>query len=119
MLENSLLKGLKKQARAYDLICLDNSQGQFASAAQALNHGARLTNAASAYILFAHQDICFASDAWLGDAEKMLDTLQDLGIAGVVGCRRGGQEPFFQHHPRHPATRCGNKHTSAPGCHDC
>ena len=94
MLENSLLKGLKKQARAYDLICLDNSQGQFASAAQALNHGARLTNAASAYILFAHQDICFASDAWLGDAEKMLDTLQDLGIAGVVGCRRGDRSRF-------------------------
>jgi hypothetical protein len=94
ILESYLLKGLQKQACAYELICLDNSQGQFASAAQALNHGTRQIQAASTHIMFAHQDVCFASPAWLEDAEKMLDTLQNLGIAGVVGCREGDRSRF-------------------------
>ncbi len=85
MLDETLLKSLQGQTARFELIALDNSDSRFASAAQALNYGARQIKADSNYIMFAHQDINICSASWLEDVEKMLDALPNLGVAGVAG----------------------------------
>jgi hypothetical protein len=77
------MKSLKKQNSKYELILLDNPQGKFKSAAEALNHGGR--RAKGKYIMFVHQDVMLGSDSWLEEVEKVLDELPNLGIAGVAG----------------------------------
>ena len=83
ILEDFLLKGLKDQTVDFELILVDNTKGMFSSAAEALNHGAN--NAKGKYLLFVHQDIDLSWNKWLEESEKILDSLADLGIAGVAG----------------------------------
>ena len=83
ILEEFLLKSLKKQAVEYELFLMDNRKGKFKSAAEALNKGAE--EAKGKNIMFVHQDIDLSSNTWLEDTEKMLDSITNLGIAGVAG----------------------------------
>lgn len=85
-----LFPSLNKQNVEYEKIFIDNCNGQFASAASALNYGGR--NATSKYIMFVHQDVDLESTTWLADAEKMLDSIPDLGIAGVAGISENGRD---------------------------
>jgi hypothetical protein len=78
-----LLPSLKNQTALFELIKLDNTGGRFNSAAEALNYGAKQAN--GKYIMFVHQDVDLCSVSWVEDAEKMLDSISDLGIAGVAG----------------------------------
>ena len=87
ILDNYLLKSLKKQTVNYELILIDNMQGKFKSAAKALNYGGR--NAKSNYVMFVHQDVDLSSNTWLERVEKILDGLPNLGIAGVAGRSKG------------------------------
>lgn len=89
-----LSKSLQTQTAAYELIAIDNTQGIFTSASQALNYGASRIKGTIKYIMFAHQDIDLCSLAWLEETEKMLDCLPDLGIAGVAGSREGDKKSF-------------------------
>jgi GT2 family glycosyltransferase len=89
VLENVLLQSIKKQRTKPELILLDNTKGQFRSASHALNYGGSL--AKGKYIMFVHQDVELEGDSWLEDAEKVLDSLRDLGIAGVVGMSEKGK----------------------------
>ncbi len=89
-----LLKSLQAQAARFELIALDNSDGRYSSAAQALNHGARQIKGDCRYIMFAHQDIEFPDHSWLADAERMLNELPDLGVAGVAGNSRTANKLF-------------------------
>ncbi len=41
--------------------------------------------------MFVHQDVDLSSDTWLDDVEKMLDSIPNLGIAGVSGVSK--EEP--------------------------
>ena len=88
VLECFLLKSLQNQTAKYELILEDNIRSRFSSAAQALNHGGR--KASSKYIMFVHQDIDLLSDRWLEDAERWLDMIPNLGIAGVAGMSEFG-----------------------------
>ena len=88
VLESVLLKSLQDQTAKYELILVDNIRSRFSSAAQALNHGGR--NASSKYIMFVHQDIDLLSDRWLEDAERWLEMIPNLGIAGVAGMSEFG-----------------------------
>jgi len=83
ILNDYLLKSLKNQTVDYEQIVVDNTQGKFKSAAEALNHGGR--RAKGRYIMFVHQDVDLCSNTWLEEVEKMLDELPNLGIAGVAG----------------------------------
>ena len=83
ILDNLLLKSLKTQSLDYELILMDNTNNQFKSAAEALNKGG--TKANGDYIMFVHQDIDLKSSEWLKDAETTLNSLENLGIAGVAG----------------------------------
>jgi len=82
-LKDYLLRSLNRQSCEYEPILLDNSQGQFQSAAEALNWGGG--KAKGKYIMFAHQDVMLGSHSWLKEVEKVLDKLPNLGIAGVAG----------------------------------
>jgi GT2 family glycosyltransferase len=83
ILENCLLKSLSEQNAVFELITIDNREGRFKSAAEALNWGG--ARATGDYLMFAHQDIDLCSDAWLGSTEDMLDAIPNLGVAGVAG----------------------------------
>lgn len=85
ILNDYLLKSLKNQTVDYELILLDNIEGQFKSAAEALNHGGK--QAKGKYITFVHQDVDLSSNSWLEEAEKILDSIHNLGIAGVAGMK--------------------------------
>lgn len=82
-LEDYLLKSINTQTARFELIAIDNTDNKFKSAASALNYGAG--KATSKYLVFVHQDIVFSSNRWLADAEKILNSLPNLGVAGVAG----------------------------------
>jgi len=88
VLNRFLFPSLMKQNVEYEEIFIDNCNGQFASAASAFNYAGK--KATSKYIMFVHQDVDFESGTWLADAEKLLDNLSDLGIAGVAGISETG-----------------------------
>ena len=83
ILNEWLLASLKAQTVEYEMITVDTAQQGFQSAARALNFGGN--QAKGKYIMFVHQDVQLRSNTWLGDAEEMLDTIPNLGIAGVMG----------------------------------
>lgn len=85
ILNDFLLNGLKKQTAKYEQIFLDNTQGQYKSAAEALNYGGK--KAKEKYIMFIHQDVDLCSSKWLEDTEDMLISLSNLGIVGVAGVK--------------------------------
>lgn len=88
-LNEYLLNSLKVQTSAHETIFLDNTQGQYKSAAEALNLGA--FRATGKYIMFVHQDVDLCSTSWLEEAEDILDSIPHLGIAGVAGMSEDGR----------------------------
>jgi hypothetical protein len=78
-----LLSSIQRQNGDHELIAMDNRDGYFKSAAQALNDGGR--RAKGDYIMFVHQDVQLKRDDWLNRAEEMLKSLGGFGIAGVAG----------------------------------
>ena len=78
-----LFNSLNNQAASYELIRIENANGVFKSAAQALNYGGNM--ASGKYIMFVHQDVSLESTTWLEEAEKVLDSLTNIGIAGIAG----------------------------------
>jgi len=88
LLADFLLDSLSHQTIHCELITIDNTENQFASAAQALNCGGR--KAHGKYIMFVHQDIRLCSIEWIRDAERMLESLPNLGVAGIAGRSEGG-----------------------------
>jgi GT2 family glycosyltransferase len=88
-LKVALSRSLENQTGKYELILLDNRDGRYKSAAQALNDGGRRAN--GDFIMFVHQDMWLATSTWLEDAENHLRTLPVLGVAGVAGMSDTGR----------------------------
>lgn len=88
ILRDVLLKSLENQTAEFELITLDNTANRFKSAAEALNYGG--LKAKGDYIMFVHQDMWFDSNSWLEEAERVLASILDLGIAGVAGMTSKG-----------------------------
>ena len=89
LLKGNLLKGLESQTSKHESILIDNTQGKFKSAAEALNYERERAN--GKYIMFVHQDVELDSDLWLANTERILDSILDLGIAGVAGMSEKGK----------------------------
>lgn len=83
ILDECLLKSLEDQEVEYELILVDNTQNRYKSAAEALNYGGG--KAQGEYIMFAHQDVDLCSSSFVRELEECLDSLPDLGLAGVAG----------------------------------
>lgn len=86
--KNYILKSLRNQDSEFELIKINNTKGNFKSAAEALNYGAE--NAKGKYIMFVHQDVDLSSKEWLIEAENWLDSIPNLGIAGVAAMSEVG-----------------------------
>lgn len=104
ILDNCLIKSLKKQNYHYELIPVDNTQNKFKSAAKALNYGGN--QARGEYIMFIHQDMELNSPTWLSDVEEMLRSLEDVGVIGVAG--RKGRTPRSNMKQGTPPQICWN-----------
>ena len=83
ILDDWLIKSLQNQTAKFELITIDNTQGQFKSAAEALNYGGK--KATGKYLMFVHQDIDLSSGTWLEEVEKSIESLSNVGVVGVVG----------------------------------
>jgi len=83
-----LFQSLNYQTAEFELIGIDNTSDEFKSASEALNYGGK--KARNKYIMFAHQDVCFFSNSWLEEIEGFLDSIDNLGIAGVAGMSESG-----------------------------
>lgn len=83
ILNTFLLPSLLRQTVNYEYIPIDNTKKQFKSAAEALNYGGR--KAVGKYIMFVHQDVDLCADTWLEKAEMILESIPNLGVAGVAG----------------------------------
>jgi len=88
VLDNYLLKSLKNQTVNYELILIDNSSNKYETATQGLNKGAK--KAKRKYLIFVHQDVDLHSKNWLEKVEITLDSLFNLGVAGVAGKSKEG-----------------------------
>jgi GT2 family glycosyltransferase len=88
LLERYLIRSLNNQTVNYEAIFIDNTSGRFKSAAEALNYGGE--KAGGDYLMFIHQDVFLCSHSWLRNAEALLESLRNLGAAGVSGKEEGG-----------------------------
>lgn len=86
VLQEDLLDSLESQTAEYELIMLDNTQGDYRSPSEALNRGG--AKAKGRYIMFVHQDVHLCSNSWLDTTERLLDAIPRLGIAGTAGARK-------------------------------
>jgi hypothetical protein len=88
-----LEKSVQKQTSRCELISVDNSGGAFKSAASALNHTTK--QAHGDYLMFVHQDVILPDEYWLANAEKILEGISKLGVAGCAGVDDKGRKQGF------------------------
>jgi hypothetical protein len=77
------------EAPETEYLPIDNSAGAFASAGEALNHGA--STARHDVLVFVHQDVYLHSLAALEEAAGMLAARPDIGMHGSVGIAADGR----------------------------
>ena len=70
-LDSLLLASLARQDAAFDLTCLDNTSGQYACAATALNEAGR--GAANDIVMFVHQDVEGGPDVLFTPGHPLVD----------------------------------------------
>ncbi len=116
ILEEYLLSSLKKQTVPYDLVLIDNTKGEFKSAAEALNFGA--SKSKGDYLVFIHQDISFTSKQSLEKLEEVLRQLPRQAIAGPAGVIRSNEKDtgiiFTNIMHGEPPTYAGSNRINAP-----
>lgn len=82
-LSKFLQASLEKQTYPFELIAIDNRQGQYTAAGTTLNAAAR--QARFPYLVFAHQDVAFISMHWLRKAIRIIRKFDKPGLYGVAG----------------------------------
>lgn len=70
----------------YELIKINNINGEFSGARQAFNSAAN--QATGKYLLFVHPDIRFLNENVLFNMEKELRKLDDFGVVGIAGVKK-------------------------------
>lgn len=92
MLENTLMESLKKQDIAYELIAIDNSNNDFASAASALNYGSR--KASGDILVYSHQDIFLKSSEELRVFVEAIERCPEGTIVGTQGVKEPSKQYY-------------------------
>ncbi|MEM3049391.1 MAG: glycosyltransferase [Thermoplasmata archaeon] len=83
ILRANLLRSLSNQDLEYEFIKVDNTSGEYTSAATGLNEGA--AKAMGDLLMFAHQDIVLGGSDFLRKVSSLMSVLPRVGIAGVAG----------------------------------
>jgi hypothetical protein len=65
VLDQYLSKSLNKQNTEYQMVLVNNTRGNYKSAAKALNYGGSLAH--GKYLMFVHQDVELSGPSWLKD----------------------------------------------------
>ena len=73
-----------QQGISHELICIDNTAGQYIAARQAYREAAQ--KATGEYLVFLHPDIRFLHETALRDIISHVQGLGEFGVAGVAGC---------------------------------
>ncbi|MBN1547649.1 MAG: hypothetical protein JW902_13440 [Syntrophaceae bacterium] len=104
-LDRYLIPSLNRQKSPHELFVIDNSDGHYSSAASILNQTAK--KAQYDYLMFVHQDVALLSETWLFDTQNRLNSLKNLGAAGVAGRGKRGRVKAAVLHgiPPRPAGR--------------
>jgi hypothetical protein len=89
ILEANLLRSLSNQNEPFELILVDNTTMKFKSLSLALNLGGN--NSSGNYIMFVHQDVYLRGKNWLCTGIHFLESLLDIGAAGVSGVSPNGE----------------------------
>ncbi|MEM3550227.1 MAG: glycosyltransferase [Candidatus Bathyarchaeia archaeon] len=89
ILEANLLESLSDQNEPFELILVDNTKMKFKSLPIALNLGGN--NSSGDYIMFVHQDVYLRGKNWLCTAIHFIESLPDIGAAGVSGVSKNGK----------------------------
>jgi len=89
ILRANLLASLSRQEEPFELVLIDNTKAKFKSLPVALNFGGG--KSLGEYILFAHQDVYLRGKDWLGNACHIIETLFNVGAAGVSGVSPHGE----------------------------
>ena len=87
-LDQYLIKSLEQQTVPFELITIDNTEGNYRAAAPVLNQAAK--SARHEYLMFVHQDVALDSEDWLARAANDMKTLDGRG------CRCRGQETVYR-----------------------
>ena len=93
ILNINLLDSIRKQDVKHELILVDNRKNQFQKLTEALNYGGK--QAKGDYLLFVHQDVKLHGSSWLRKAEHILNSLDNIGIAGVAGIDKNNNPVGF------------------------
>jgi hypothetical protein len=102
-LDRFLLASLRNQTFPYELLLIDNRNGEFKNAARILNETAR--NAKFDRLIFIHQDVALNSPDWLSNVWKTLSRRGRFGAAGAAGRNSKGMFASVTHgHP--PQSAC-------------
>ena len=83
ILDSCLLMSLESQTASHEVILLDNQKGRYASAAQALNEGAK--KAQGDLLVFCHQDMKFLRPDALDTIAGFISLLGDRCVVGPAG----------------------------------
>ncbi len=117
ILQEYLLDSLHNQSVDYELILIDNTSSRFSSYPEALHYGLTQIKSQSRYVMFVHQDIRLEDSNFLKDTEIMLDSIPNLGVAGVagaVGKEYQTMEVLSNIYHGTPPTRAGNRRVTEP-----
>lgn len=84
-LNKYLINSLEKQNfQNYELLLMDNSNNQkYLSAVNAIEEA--INEAKREYLMIVHQDVVFESQTTLGELAKYIQSVSDLGVAGIAG----------------------------------
>lgn len=92
VLEEMLLSSLDDEPEEfYETVLLDNRNGEFPSAAEALNAGTE--RASGDVYVFVHQDVYFRETGWVRQIHDAVDRTDGLGVAGISGLDTEGPVP--------------------------
>ena len=88
LLDRRLRASVEAQDGDVRLVAVDNREGRFRAAVDALHHGAAGVEAG--WVAFIHQDVDLLEPGWVACVEASLAELPDLGWAGVAGVGHDG-----------------------------
>lgn len=88
LLRTNLKKSLEGQNTRVEFIPVANTDNRFDSIPKALNYGA--CRASGDHLMFVHQDVFLCGGDWVQRAQRLVESIENYGAAGVSGVTSQG-----------------------------